>query len=290
MKTRKAKKKKDTEKPIWTNDKTTIPLVYFAGKVYKNCYRTRLLNNHRVMSDPLKLYEIDGREIRYSGPLALSCDHGCWHNYPHGLLKTDTDLVGFNCESGFLGEEEGEGFDPNSIGQICSKQIESSDFIIAYINTLDCYGTISEICMASAYNKPIFLFIDLPLWRESKDKYIIKNDKIKLNKQYDDLWFIKNLPYVTAYKGFPDFNKIPKYFFKKQQTYKEKYHDYLKSEEWQLLRIAKLKEVENKCQLCNSEHRLHVHHKTYENIFHEELKDLVVLCQKCHSKFHDKTS
>jgi len=33
---------------------------------------------------------------------------------------------------------------------------------------------------------------------------------------------------------------------------------------------------------------LHVHHRTYERVFHETLDDLCVLCEDCHELFHGK--
>lgn len=64
------------------------------------------------------------------------------------------------------------------------------------------------------------------------------------------------------------------------------YQEYLKSETWQLKRLAKFKQVGKRCQFCNSPYRLNVHHRTYERIGKEDLNDLTVLCGKCHSVFH----
>ena len=73
------------------------------------------------------------------------------------------------------------------------------------------------------------------------------------------------------------------------ETSKERYHKYLLSPEWKTLAAQKREEAENKCQLCNArESVLHVHHRSYDNIYHETLKDLIVLCEKCHQKFHNK--
>jgi HNH endonuclease len=41
------------------------------------------------------------------------------------------------------------------------------------------------------------------------------------------------------------------------------------------------------CQLCDSKDKLQVHHRRYDNIGHESLSDLIVLCDRCHSRFHD---
>lgn len=67
-----------------------------------------------------------------------------------------------------------------------------------------------------------------------------------------------------------------------------KYSEYLKTDHWQELRNRMLKRSGYKCQLCNASSTLHVHHRTYERKGYEELSDLIVLCAKCHAKFHDK--
>ena len=73
----------------------------------------------------------------------------------------------------------------------------------------------------------------------------------------------------------------------KNLNWSEKYHAYLKSEKWLLKKDKKLKQADNKCQLCNRPECLNVHHRTYDRIFHERDNDLIVLCKICHAKFHD---
>lgn len=66
------------------------------------------------------------------------------------------------------------------------------------------------------------------------------------------------------------------------------YKEYLASSHWKETRKAALERAWYRCQLCNSETDLHVHHNTYDRIGYEAPRDLVVLCKTCHSKFHDK--
>jgi hypothetical protein len=75
----------------------------------------------------------------------------------------------------------------------------------------------------------------------------------------------------------------------KPKTHKEKYHEYLLSEQWVRLRDTKIKDVGNSCQLCSRREGLQVHHRTYDNVFNEKLDDLIVLCKHCHKKFHNKS-
>ncbi len=60
------------------------------------------------------------------------------------------------------------------------------------------------------------------------------------------------------------------------------YHQYLNSRTWRLLRREVLKRDDNQCQTCCSTEDLQVHHKHYNNLGHEDMKDLIVLCVPCH--------
>lgn len=64
------------------------------------------------------------------------------------------------------------------------------------------------------------------------------------------------------------------------------YHEYLRSDRWQEIRQRKLLEVDFRCQLCNSDRDLQLHHRTYERLGHEHMSDLTVLCATCHTLFH----
>jgi 5-methylcytosine-specific restriction endonuclease McrA len=65
------------------------------------------------------------------------------------------------------------------------------------------------------------------------------------------------------------------------------YRQYLNTYHWQQLRLLKLSEVEERCQLCYSPQKpLHVHHRTYARLGNEKLTDLTVLCKDCHTLFH----
>lgn len=68
------------------------------------------------------------------------------------------------------------------------------------------------------------------------------------------------------------------------------YNEFLSTPYWKIISQKKKKEALWKCQLCGNKGSLATHHRTYEihGREHECLKDLVVLCNGCHSKFHDK--
>ena len=61
---------------------------------------------------------------------------------------------------------------------------------------------------------------------------------------------------------------------------------YLMSDHWLATKEEKLTQSEYMCNLCASKDRLEVHHRTYERLGCELMKDLAVLCHNCHQKFH----
>jgi len=68
------------------------------------------------------------------------------------------------------------------------------------------------------------------------------------------------------------------------------YSDFLKTPYWKGVSEKKKSQAEFKCQLCSSNANLATHHRTYETHGYEinYLKDLIVLCKECHSKFHEE--
>jgi nucleoside 2-deoxyribosyltransferase len=143
---------------------TRPPVVYFAGKVsHGGGYRGKLLGNHRVMSDGHREYEVTGRRLIYGGPFAISCDHGCFHtNGTHGWASTGYESGYFSDENGHSvytqsDDNENHEFSKFNIVDRCFSQIKTCDAVYAYIDSTDCYGTLTELGAASALGKPIYL-------------------------------------------------------------------------------------------------------------------------------------
>lgn len=67
------------------------------------------------------------------------------------------------------------------------------------------------------------------------------------------------------------------------------YKEYLQTEHWRLTRERALQLGWHRCVICHATEHLNVHHRTYDSVGNEDVaNDLVVLCQDCHAKFHDK--
>ena len=71
-----------------------------------------------------------------------------------------------------------------------------------------------------------------------------------------------------------------------QEQWSGNYQDYIHSSAWGSKSKDAKERAGNRCQLCNSKENLQTHHRTYERLGDEEPGDLIVLCEKCHKKFH----
>lgn len=68
------------------------------------------------------------------------------------------------------------------------------------------------------------------------------------------------------------------------------YEEYLQTPEWRQKRELALERDNYCCRVCNSDERLHVHHRTYVRRGNENLEDLTTLCEECHERYHRKTN
>jgi len=80
------------------------------------------------------------------------------------------------------------------------------------------------------------------------------------------------------------------YEIKKNLNYrnskKGKYDDYIISEKWRSIRKRILERDDYLCQHCKTCNATEVHHITYDNLFNENLEDLISLCNACHKMEH----
>jgi hypothetical protein len=64
------------------------------------------------------------------------------------------------------------------------------------------------------------------------------------------------------------------------------YQRYLKSSHWQEFREKMISQVGRRCQRCDNDGLLQVHHLTYERVWNELASDVLVLCVDCHMLKH----
>ena len=71
----------------------------------------------------------------------------------------------------------------------------------------------------------------------------------------------------------------------KNNEWRKQYEAHIRSSQWKGTRAAILKMRGEKCEDCGyGSATLQVHHLTYERLGKESMKDLVILCHKCHVK------
>lgn len=66
------------------------------------------------------------------------------------------------------------------------------------------------------------------------------------------------------------------------------YAAYLRSAHWLEFRQKAIDWADNRCQLCNDNTPLQVHHRDYSRLGKERLNDVIALCVGCHRIFHDR--
>jgi len=71
-----------------------------------------------------------------------------------------------------------------------------------------------------------------------------------------------------------------------KKTRKQEYYEYLNSPQWKEKRRTALDFYGRNCCLCGYKHHLQVHHRNYTSVLHEDMKDLIVLCETCHERFN----
>lgn len=66
---------------------------------------------------------------------------------------------------------------------------------------------------------------------------------------------------------------------------KNDYQEYLKTDHWRKYRLSVLDLWNNECGVCTKVAK-DVHHRHYENLGKEKLRDCIPLCRECHTKHH----
>lgn len=120
--------------------------------------------------------------------------------------------------------------------------------------------------------------------QNNTDDYIAKY--LDPNQKWDDGISPREKMSLIMY-GLVNYSKITSYIKRMN------YHDFLQTPYWVAISAYKKYKTHYKCALCGSNKKLVTHHKSYERHGQEHLKkvideDLIVLCDDCHNKFHDK--
>lgn len=139
--------------------------------------------------------------------------------------------------------------------------------------------------------------------RKFEDELKRKRDKLQLSRKkldntlhYIDNYLNPNMSWSKDIKTYDRYTSIKTGFVNwdmicdhiKSMNYK----DFLNTPYWKAIANVKKHQVGYKCQMCGSNHKLVVHHRNYDNhgkehTFDVMKSDLIVLCNKCHKKFHN---
>ncbi len=182
--------------------------IYFAGKVRaQNDYRRKLLGSDHCMSFYGKEYFVGEQSLLYGGPLAIGCDHGCFHagDSRHGCGYEGNTCTGFEWRSSINPSDTPvNGFLPKEvIVNRCLHHIRRCDAVHAYIDSFDCFGTLTELGYAAAMDKPIYLVFSEKVHVEDSEGWechdLVDASGCGETHPKDELWFIKKMPNVIAW-------------------------------------------------------------------------------------------
>lgn len=184
--------------------------VYFAGKIDRHDWRTTLTDNKVgdvgiYQHPPYSIRIMEG--VEYVGPWYIACDHGCYHGTNNHGVGASTEGCG-SCVDNRLGKLGRSG-----AHKLCLDCIKECDVLFAWIDTSDCYGTISEIGYAAALDKKIWLVYDTTFLADIAKKGIIADFDVKdggivtkplsgpypaLENLAHDMWFLDHYADVVT--------------------------------------------------------------------------------------------
>lgn len=187
-----------TDRDRWSIGKS----VYLAGKVYARCWRHKLVSglrsasdgNWEPLEDGLTCASANGVQysFNYAGPFFTSCDHGCCHaDNQHGN--------GPGCIGGHSPDNRWETY------QKCRNAIDECDYLLAWIDTTDCYGTLVEIGMAVGIDRPVI--VGTPIGFDWSDLWFATYSGVHLTECKSPVEFanktLANIVRIHAAEWFP---------------------------------------------------------------------------------------
>ncbi|MNW38167.1 Nucleoside 2-deoxyribosyltransferase [compost metagenome] len=143
--------------------------VYLAGKIGHSDWRHGIFKDLRKGNDKYFGLMDSVNNYQYNGPFFTSCDHGCFH----GESNHGRGVVTIGCGCGLYGKDgsEVEGNTPkNVVIKDCVNDIKSSDVVFVWLESNDAFGTITEIGVAHALKKPIFIAVNKSLTTETMNE------------------------------------------------------------------------------------------------------------------------
>jgi hypothetical protein len=160
--------------------------IYLAGKISKSCWRHSIVADLRNAlpdlvtcptggAEPIPEWPILRQAVfgehHYVGPFFASCDHGCFHG-------EDSHGIGAQAELPHPVGHHGANLSASAVVvRRCMEAVSKADLIFAWIDCLDCYGTVTEIGHAHALGKRIWIAGPRPL----RDMWFVYQTAEQLN-------------------------------------------------------------------------------------------------------------
>lgn len=287
------------------------PNVYLAGKISPNGWREKY-------HEPIDMWQpyhvnrlnfpinkkFDNGRFKMIGPYYYpACGHseeGCFSGEnSHGLLGEDWKMYfDKNCEPvnenedwvdeemfntmenclGYNYRPGGEdGLNRYDVVADCVHKIVHANIMFAWIDTVDCFGTIAEIGVFHGYQWSPNCHFD---GSGHSRRYLL----IAGPKEFSDMWFVYHMADEAIFE-YQNVHDAFDYFIDKY-THVD-YQSYLSSDLWRKTADEAKINANFRCQVCNQSEKLHAHHRTYERVGYEHPSDIIVLCEKCHTLFHN---
>ncbi|MCP4986889.1 MAG: HNH endonuclease [Colwellia sp.] len=134
--------------------------------------------------------------------------------------------------------------------------------------------------------------------KKTTERLMVKNSKaVELFFELEGIVYDRNTSLANFLISLKESRKYPVLIKRrirprnfKTGDHREKYLNYLQSQEWQDKRQEVFNLRGRECERCGKDlnrKRADVHHKTYENLFKERMEDLEVLCRPCHEDEHN---
>jgi hypothetical protein len=126
------------------------PAVYLAGKISPHGWRDDIVGPAIGVAEAAELFspehKIGCRGFDYIGPFFIADDHGCGHGpASHGAAATgESECIWWTT-----------GTPPRRIFNINRRRLALATHVFAFINELDCFGTLIELGMAVELRKHI---------------------------------------------------------------------------------------------------------------------------------------
>jgi hypothetical protein len=122
------------------------PRVYFAGKIFRRDWRCEILHDSRAGGvDFTEVFNpeltVDREDFVYGGPFFVSCDHGCAHGPGNHAVKEGCTEEGDHLRS--------------KVWKANLQRIRRAEILFAYVNEVDCFGTMVEIGIAAQRKIPM---------------------------------------------------------------------------------------------------------------------------------------